>query len=175
MIYIYSCWCFNYVWCMRYYSCNFTYTCNQWKSNTSCQSTMQWTNSTSSLLWLSQRKEKTQKTLSPSLKSTNPYIKRKISLNILTVLWLFNVIRISMKLSCSHFSTGPHTNLKFSPHFALFPLKDRTRSSLESKGSHTKRKKILSTLLSLSFPRVLNQNKENSLKLSTSHTSGSSH
>ena len=121
------------------------------------------------------KEKRSQKALSPSLKSTDPYIKRKISLNILSLLWLFNVIRISMKLSCSHFSTGPHTNLKFSPHFALFPLKDRTRSSLESKGSHTKRKKILSTLLSLSFPRVLNQNKENSLKLSTSHTSGSSH
>ena len=66
--------------------CHFTYTCNQLKSNTSCQCTMQWTNSTSSLLWLSQRKEKTQKALSLSLKSTDPYIKRKISLHLISSL-----------------------------------------------------------------------------------------
>ena len=50
------------------------------------------------------------------------------------------VTRISKKLSlplCSHRSKK---NMKFSLHFTLFSLKERAKSSLESTGSHSKRK-----------------------------------
>ena len=75
------------------------------------------------------------------------------------------------------FPMSPHKS-EFLTHFALFSLKERARSSLESSlkptGQHLKRKRklhIISSSYSLKETRKL----KDSLKLCTSHTFGSSH
>ena len=94
--------------------------------------------------------------------------------HLVSSLTFLKTTRTSKKLSPSHVPRV-HTNDNFLPYFSLFSLKERARSSLQSMGSHTQRKiklHLISSSYSLKETRKL---KENSLKLSTSHTFRSSY
>ena len=95
--------------------------------------------------------------------------------HLISSLTFLKTTRTSKKPLYSHGSTQIKIS---SPHFALFSLKERARSSLESSlklmGQHLKRKRklhIISSSYSLKESRKL----KDSLKLSTSHTFRSSH
>ena len=139
---------------MRCYSRNSIHTCNQWEFNTKCQSFMH-----------------VDKPKDQDL--AGHVIIKSISI----LLWLFKTTRTSKKLSPSLF---PWVHMNLNSHLTLlsFSIKERARNSLESSlkptGQHLKRK-IKLHLISFSYSLKETRRLKYSLKLSTSHTFGSSH
>ena len=139
------------------YSCNSIHTCNQWEFNTS--------------------------NINVPCMLTNPKDQdlaghAMSKFHLVSSLTFLKTIRTSKKLSCSHFPRV-HTQIKIS-HLNLlsFLLRKELGSSLESSrkptGQHLKRK-IKLYLISSSYSLKETRRIKYSLKLSTSHTFGSSH